>query len=64
MTKQYIRRIKSGRNYLYDKKIKRFEDLSEKEKDLIFYPKLSILLIHEFLKKKDTEKIYSTRIRC
>jgi hypothetical protein len=52
ITKQYLRRIKSARNFLYDKKIKRFSDLSEEEKDLIYYPKLSILGIHEFIKIK------------
>lgn len=49
VTKQYIRRLKSGRNFVYDKKIKKFEDLKEEEKNVIFYPKFSIVLINEFV---------------
>ena len=64
VTKQYIRRIKSGRNFLYDKTIKRFEDLKEEEKNVIFYPKLSIVLVNEFVLRKETSKLYSTLIRC
>jgi hypothetical protein len=59
-----MRRLKSERNYIYDKKLKKFSELSEEEKEMIFYPRLSILGIHEFVESKKTNKFYSTRIRC
>jgi hypothetical protein len=50
LTRHYIRRIKSGKNFLYDKKIKKFSILTDEEKKIIFYPNLSVLGLKEFLK--------------
>jgi hypothetical protein len=35
-----MRRLKSGRNFIYDKNLRNFSDLSNEEKEMIFYPRL------------------------
>jgi hypothetical protein len=54
-----MRRLKSGRNFIYDKNLRNFSDLSNEEKEIIFYRRLSILGIHEFVEsqKKQTNFI-------
>jgi hypothetical protein len=64
LTKYYIRRIKSGRNFIYDKNIKKFSDLTEDEKNLIYFPKLSVLGIHEIFENSKTNQFYSPFYRC
>jgi hypothetical protein len=65
ITQQYLRRAKSGRNYKYSKKNKKFEDLSHEEKLLIFYPKFSLANLVEIMREDELlkKKLYNVYAR-
>jgi hypothetical protein len=51
-----MRRLKSGRNFIYDKNLRNFSDLSNEEKEIIFYRRLSIFRYHELLNLKKNKQ--------
>ena len=64
LTQMYMRRIKQSKNYKYSKELRPFESLSHKEKMVIFFPKISLANVIEFLKPDKVKKFYSYSHRC
>ena len=59
-----MRRAKSARNYIYDKSIRKFSDLTEEEKGVIFYPRFSIFNLAEYFHQYRFNKVYPVFRRC
>lgn len=64
-TQVYQERVRDPKNYIFAKEVKRFEDLTESEKDLIFYPKLSIMRLVDYAKPQEMSRIIKNpKLRC
>ena len=53
-----------ARNYVFDKTLRPYETLTEEEKDIIFYPKLSFYNMLEIFETKKISRFYNPHSRC